>query len=115
MLRTEGRGLESHLCQGLRLAGSRWSDIIGSSLGGRKGGRKEGLSNLESRIRCTSYEPGVTVTQARGMRLGEGVSLSGSLDPHWDQLGSSDEGISRDELYAVDLNSMGGVIEEIGV
>ena len=33
------------------------------------------------------------------MRLGEGVSLSGSLDP---------SGAARDEVYAVDLNSMGG-------
>ena len=31
----------------------------------REGG---GLSNLDSRIRCTSYEPGVTVTQMRGWR-----------------------------------------------
>ena len=65
MLRTEGRGLESRLCQGLSLAGSRWSDIIGSSLRGRGGG----LSNLDSRIRCASYEPGVTVTQMRGCGL----------------------------------------------
>ena len=50
MLRTEGRGLESRLCQGLSLAGSRWSDIIDSSLRGR-GGR---LSNLDSRIRSAS-------------------------------------------------------------
>ena len=35
MLRPEGRGLESRLCQGLSLAGSRRSDIIGSSLRGR--------------------------------------------------------------------------------
>ena len=28
-----------------------------------------GLSNLDSRIRCASYEPGVTVTQARGCGL----------------------------------------------
>ena len=37
------------------------------------------------------------------MRLGKGVSLSGLLDP---------SGATRDE---VDLNSMGGVIEEIWV
>ena len=35
MLRTEGQGFESRLCQGLSLAGSRWSDLIGSSLQGR--------------------------------------------------------------------------------
>ena len=35
MLCTEGWGFESRLCQGLGLAGSSWSDIIGSSLQGR--------------------------------------------------------------------------------
>ena len=50
MLRTEGWGLESPPLPRLSLAGSRWSDIIGSSLRGRKGG----LSNLDSHIRSAS-------------------------------------------------------------
>ena len=51
MLRTEGRGLESRLGQGLSLAGSRWSDIIGSSLRGRGGG----LSNLVALLSACTY------------------------------------------------------------
>ena len=85
MLRTEGRGLESRLCPGLSLAGSHWSDIIG----------------ITSASDTWSYG-----RQMRGCGLEKAYHSMGSLDP---------TGAARDEVYAMDLSSMGGVIEEIGV
>ena len=82
MLRTEGRGLESHLCQGLCLAGSRWSDIIGSSLHGRGEDSATWIAALEP-------EPHMSLElwqTGERMRLGEGGSLE----------------TARDEVYAVD-------------
>ena len=51
--------------------------------------------------------PGVTADRREDAAWRRLVSLSGSLDPNW--------GPPGDEVYAVDLSSMGGVIEEIGV
>ena len=68
----------------------------------REGG---GLSNLDSCITSASgsWSNG---SQAGGSGLEKACHSTGSLDP---------TGAARDAVYAVDLNSMGGVIEEIGV
>ena len=42
----------------------------------REGGRTQ-------QLRCASYEPRVYSYTDGRMRLGEGISLSGSLDPNW--------------------------------
>ena len=80
---TEGRGFESSLCQGLSLAGSRCSDIIGPSLQGRGGG----LSNLRSPLQKAPWAPGVTAIRLKWMRLGEGVSLYGITRSCWGRQG----------------------------
>ena len=59
MLRTEGRGFGPRLRQGLSLAGSSWSDIIGLSLRGRGGG----LGNLRSPHYKAPRAPGVTAVR----------------------------------------------------
>ena len=94
MLHTEGRGFISRLSQGLSLACSRWSDIIGSSLRGRGGG----LSNLDRRITSAS-DTWSYGSQARGCGLEKAYHSTGSLDP---------TGAARDGGYAVDLIAWGG-------
>ena len=91
MLRTEGRGFESRLWQGL--AGSRWEWQNWLVTPRERGG----LSNLDS---CITKRLGHLELRQTGerMRLGEGVSLYGSLDP---------TGAARDEVYAVDLIAWG--------
>ena len=101
VLHTVGQGFESRLCQGLSLAGSRWSDIIGSSLRGRG----EDLATYISALQA----PRAQLRQSgERMRLGEGVSLYGIARSYWGLQGRGVFGGS---------NSMGGrgVIEEMWV
>ena len=70
------------------MAGLSWSDIIVTP---RKGG---GLSNLDRRIHKRLGHLELRKTGER-MGLGEGVSLSGSLDPTWSRQGHGVGGGSK--------------------
>ena len=78
---------------------SRWSDIIGSSLQGR------GEDSAEIAALQPPWAPGVKADGREDAAWKRRITLriARSL------------GAARDEVYAVDLNSMGGVIEKIGV
>ena len=73
---------ESRLCQGLSLAGSCWSDMIGPREEDSATRRASGFWSL-----------------ARGCGLEKACHSTGSRDL---------AGAARDEVYAVDLSSMGG-------